>query len=384
MLTMAYHPCKVRPAIQCARGFARILPNASRRSAGFIEPPPAQQVIPPCVLFGGVQTSGDLHIGNLLGSIYPFVQAQEAFAQSGHRSFFVLADQHSLHDIMIPKADSLIDPWVGKHSRNTLALLIACGVDPHKSTLFLQSQIPMVFEMMWTLTCITSLNHMKTDPLFRGPNTFSTTASNTLYPVLMAADILSFRSTHVVIGEDMSAHLTFARSSATKFNTLFRKELFPDISIYPKTPLLINNLHNSDMKMSKSDPVLKNKVNLLDTPEMAHKKIIKSKTDSDGDYNADPRRKELRNLAVICAGCRKVPISTIDKQYDGVPLPVFKRELADTVCLELAKIQENFHDIMKEEGFLNDVIELGKLSAREAAQPTIRAIKEGLGYFTLH
>ena len=360
-----------------ARGYARTLNVHSRPSQ-----PTSQGPTP--TLIAGVQASESIHIGNYLGCIQPFLEAQQQSQEAGVRSFFVVADQHALHEVLLPKPFSQIDPQIGLHTRSALALLIACGIDPKKTTLFLQSHVPMVYELMWNLTCVSSLHSMKSDPIFKGASKAWALAGQTLYPVLMAADIILFKSTHVAIGPDMNSHLDFAIESAKRMNRVCGKEIFPECQSTEKKPWLIRNLRNSDFKMSKSDPVEKNKVGLLDSPDAARQKLLRAKTDSEGAFSADPSRIELLNLVHIYAGFRKVSAQTIQKQYEGVSLPTFKREMSDFVAQEIAKIQENYYVLLEDEAFLEEVIELGRLRALEAAAPTLDEVKHSFGYLNIH
>ena len=326
----------------------------------------------------GIQASTEHHIGNFLGSLQQWSILQQTEPNS--EFYFCIADQHSLHDLLLPKPDSQINSDISGRSISTLALILATGVDPKKANIYLQSDIPMVFEIMWILNCLTEINELKRfHPKYYNKK-LGTVASQSMYPFLMAADVLAIRATDVIIGKDQVENIQFAISSAKKLNSFFKVSYFPEIQIVKTKHSSIRNLFFPADKMSKSDPVQKFKINMLESDDSIKSKIIKAKTDSESTVTGDSARLEMQNLLNIFAGFRKVDKSVIVKEYEGVKNGVFKREMAEYISMEIMKIQENYQRLIVEKQFLNECLEFGKWNVLERGGQTIDDVKREMGF----
>tara|TARA_Y100001968_G_scaffold286707_1_gene287628 strand:+ start:755 stop:1771 length:1017 start_codon:yes stop_codon:yes gene_type:complete len=328
-------------------------------------------------VFSGVQPTGGIHLGNWLGAIRNWVDLQE-----DNETFVCVVD---LHAITVPHNSRLLGP----NTLSTAALYIACGMNPNKSSIFVQSHIPAHSELCWILNCLTPLNWMermiqfKEKALKQGDNVSIGLLD---YPVLMAADILLYEADLVPVGEDQKQHLELARDIAQqRINSRFSKDNIPILKV-PKPLILkegakIMSLTDGHNKMSKSDPNEGSRIELLDTPELIAKKIKRAKTDAyKGLELENPLRPESDNLLRIYSILKGIDLSKALEECSEMGWGKFKPLLSEIVISALEPIQQNYHDLMNDQVELNKTLEQGKDRANEVANKTLFKIKNALGF----
>ncbi|MFN3926621.1 MAG: tryptophan--tRNA ligase [Pseudanabaenaceae cyanobacterium] len=328
-------------------------------------------------ILSGVQPTGNLHIGNYFGAIRNWV-----LSQAEYENFFCVVD---LHAVTVPH-----DPTtLAQHTREVAALYLACGIDPQRSTVFVQSQIPAHSELAWLLNCITPLNWLermiqfKEKAIKQGENVGVGLLD---YPVLMAADILLYQADLVPVGEDQKQHLELTRDIAGKFNYLFASEAQPILKV--PEPLIraegarVMSLTDGRAKMSKSDPQEMSRIGLLDPPDLITKKIKKCKTDLERHLEFDnPDRPECHNLLTIYAlatGKTKAEVAGECQNLKG--WGEFKPLLAEALISHLQPIQARYKEVMAEKGYLDAVLQAGRQKAAEIANQTLTAVKTAMGF----
>ena len=326
-------------------------------------------------VLSGIQTTGNLHLGNYLGAIKNWVKMQDEVGEC----LYFLADLHaiSVHN----------DP--AELRSNTLdmaAALIASGIDPERSTLFNQAQVPAHAELAWLLNGTARIGWLNRMTQFKeksGKNREGASVALFVYPVLQAADILLYQTTHVPVGEDQRQHLELTRDIAIKFNQDFGQDVFtlPEAQI-GKTAARIMSLRDGTAKMSKSDPSDMSRINLTDDADTIANKIRKAKTDPAPlpetlDELAD--RPEARNLLNIFATLADTTPEAVLADYAGQGFGAFKPALADLLVETLGPITARFNALRTDSTQLDSYLALGSHKARALAAPTLDAAYEALG-----
>ncbi|MBY8822864.1 tryptophan--tRNA ligase [Sphingomonas colocasiae] len=325
-------------------------------------------------VLSGIQTTGNLHLGNYLGAIKNWVKMQDEA-----ECLYFLADLHaiSIHN----------DPAeLTRNTRDMAAALIASGIDPNRSILFNQAQVPAHPELAWLLNGTARIGWLNRMTQFKeksGKNRESASAALYVYPVLQAADILLYQSTHVPVGEDQRQHLELTRDIAIKFNQDFGRDVFtiPDAYI-PKTAARIMSLRDGTAKMSKSDPSDMSRINLADDTDTIAQKIRKAKTDPEplpDNEDALEGRPEARNLVNIYATLADTTPEAVLAQYAGQGFGQFKPALADLMVTVLGPITARYNELRSDTAQLDDYLALGAQKARTLAQPTLDAAYDALG-----
>ncbi len=318
-------------------------------------------------VFSGIQPSGNLTLGNYLGAVKRFVEMQE----SGIETIYCMVD---LHAITVWQ-----DPTTLRHNtRELAAAYIACGLDPKKSILFNQSQVPAHAELGWLFNCVARLGWMNRMTQFKdkaGKNAEKTSLGLYAYPTLMAADILIYHATHVPVGEDQKQHVELTRDIAAKFNHDFKTDFFPEPEpIIDGAGTRVMSLRDGTKKMSKSDPSDLSRINMTDDADTIAKKIRKAKTDADAlpDNLDDLKdRPEARNLVNIRAGLTgKTPRQVIE-EVAGQQFGTFKPELADIAVAHLAPITDEMNRLMGDVTEIDRVLGEGANRAAEIAEPIL-------------
>ena len=329
-------------------------------------------------VLSGVEPTGNLHIGNWLGAIKNWVDLQDSY-----ETFFCVVD---LHAITVPHDTNLL----ASNTLSTAALYISCGIDPSKSSIFVQSQVPQHSELCWILNCITPLNWMermiqfKEKSVKQGKNV-SIGLFN--YPILMAADILLYSPKLVPVGEDQKQHLELARDIAQqRINTKYGNG---EIIIEVPKPLIIKDgarimsLMDGKQKMSKSDPNDMSRINLLDNSDTISKKIKKAKTDSEVGltFNDDerPEASNLMNIYYLISNKEKEDLSN---DLNTMGWGKFKPILIDKLVSVLDPIQNNYYELMKEKVYLQEILSEGRNNAQIIAQDTLNKLKNSLGFLS--
>lgn len=322
----------------------------------------------------GIQPTGGLHLGNLLGAILRWVRMQDEV-----ECLFFLADLHSLSDFM--------DRQVRRSSiREMAAALIASGIDPAKSILFQQSAIPAHSELCWILNGTARmgwLNRMTQWKDKSGKNKEGASVALFDYPVLQAADILLYNATHVPVGEDQKQHVELTRDIAAKFNTDYNTDLFvlPEPFI-GETAARVMSLRDGSAKMSKSDPSDMSRINLTDDDESISQKIRKAKTDPEPlpeDPAALNGRPEAKNLVTIYAALTDETVEQVLARFAGQGFGAFKPALADALIALLAPIRGRLGELRRDPAELDRLLEDGARRASEIGAPILAKAKSAVG-----
>ncbi|MXO52189.1 tryptophan--tRNA ligase [Erythrobacter gaetbuli] len=329
----------------------------------------------------GIQPTGNLHLGNYLGAIRNWVRMQDEM-EEGSQCLFFLAD---LHAISMPH-----DPVeLRKGTLEMAAALVACGIDPQRSVLFNQAQVPQHAELQWLLGGTARmgwLNRMTQWKDKAGKNREGQSVALFTYPVLQAADVLLYQATHVPVGEDQKQHLELARDIAQKFNNDFASEEAPVFTlpepIVPPQAARIMSLRNGAAKMSKSDPSDMSRINLADDPDDVMKKIKKAKTDPEplpSEVEGLEDRPEALNLVTIYAALTDGSVEGVLKDFGGEGFGKFKPALGELLVETLRPISARFTELLEDREALDAILARGAAQAREIAVPTLDATYEALG-----
>jgi len=339
-------------------------------------------------IFSGIQPTNIIHIGNYLGALKNWVALQSdgmdpesglprnSMRGSGRTEcVYCIVD---LHAITMPQ-----DPKVLKEKiLETTALFIACGVDPNKATLFIQSSRPEHSELAWILNCYTYLGELKRMTQFKdksGENQDSVSAGLFDYPVLMAADILLYQTTHVPVGEDQKQHIEIARDIAGRFNNKYGETFTIPEPIIKQSTARIMGLDDPSKKMSKSSPNPSSFIALTDSPDTIREKIKRATTDSGNEVKAGPGKPEITNLLNIFAGMTGREISEIEQEFKGKGYGEFKSALAEAIIAELKPIQDKFNALMSDPDALRKILAEGSAKIAPLAQKTLKDVKEKIG-----
>lgn len=332
-------------------------------------------------IVSGIQPTGNLHLGNYLGAIRNWVAMQDALAE-GDECLFFLADLHAIsmpHDPATLRSGTL----------EMAAALVACGIDPDRSILFNQAQVPQHAELQWLLNGTARmgwLNRMTQWKDKAGKNREGQSVALFTYPVLQAADVLIYQATHVPVGEDQKQHLELARDIAQKFNNDFASEAAPVFTlpepIIPAEAARIMSLRDGSAKMSKSDPSDMSRINLVDDADTMVQKIKKAKTDPEPlPENAAglETRPEARNLVGIYAALSGQSVDAVLGQFAGQGFGAFKPALAELLVETLGPIRERFVALKQDREALDAILARGAAKARERGTPTLDAAYAALG-----
>lgn len=347
----------------------------------------------------GIQPTGSLHLGNYLGAIRNWVRMQDEMLEADrapaaaggtadkNECLFFLAD---LHAISMPH-----DP--AELRRATLemaAALVACGIDPDRSILFNQAQVPQHAELQWLLNGTARMGWLNRMTQFKdksGKNREGASVALFTYPVLQAADVLVHQATHVPVGEDQKQHLELARDIATKFNHDFalkndRGEDAPVFTlpepISPPDAARIMSLRDGTKKMSKSDPSDMSRINLRDEPDEVMKKVRKARTDAEplpSDREGLEGRAEAANLVAIYAALSDQPVDAVLATHGGQGFGAFKPALGELLVETLAPISARFNHLLEDQESLDAILARGASKARESAGPTLESVYAALG-----
>ncbi|MGB5241774.1 MAG: tryptophan--tRNA ligase [Prochlorococcaceae cyanobacterium] len=328
-------------------------------------------------VLSGVQPTGALHLGNWLGAIRNWVSLQD-----DHDTFFCVVD---LHAITVPHEPTQL----AENTRRTAALYLASGIDPERSSVFVQSQVAAHSELTWLLNCVTPLNWLERMIQFKekarkqGENV---SVGLLDYPVLMAADILLYDADLVPVGEDQKQHLELARDIAQqRINARFAPEDQPLLKV-PEPLILaegarVMSLVDGRTKMSKSDPNEGSRINLLDPPELITRKIKRAKTDPVmGLEFGNPERPEADNLLGLYALLSGVGREAAARECAPMGWGQFKPLLAEAAVEALRPLQERYDAILAEPGYLDQVLRSGRERASAVAEASLERVRTAMGF----
>ena len=325
----------------------------------------------------GIQPTGNLHLGNYLGAIRNWVAMQDQM-----ECFYFLADLHAISQPHVPAE-------LAANTREMAAALVACGVDPDRSVLFNQAQVPAHAELQWLLSGTARmgwLNRMTQWKDKAGKNRDGQSVALFTYPVLQAADVLLYQATHVPVGEDQKQHLELARDIAQSFNSAFAPEDAPVFTlpdpIIPPEAARIMSLRDGSAKMSKSDPSDMSRINLIDDADTIMAKVRKAKTDPEplpGEAAGLAGRPEAKNLVGIFAAMTGQGVDAVLAQFAGQGFGAFKPALGEVLVETLKPIAARFNALRRDGEMLDAILAKGAARARETAVPTLEAAYRALG-----
>ena len=323
----------------------------------------------------GIQPTGDLHLGNLLGAILRWVRMQEET-----ESLFFLADLHALTVEVDPER-------LRGNVREMAAALIASGIDPAKSTLFAQSAVPAHAELAWLLQCTARVGWLNRMTQFKdksGKNREGASVGLYTYPVLQAADILLYRATHVPVGDDQKQHIELTRDIALKFNTDFDVDLFvpPEPYIGGGSAARVMSLRDGNAKMSKSDPSDMSRINLNDSDELIEQKIRRAKTDPESLPDSPEQlqnRPEARNLVGIYAVLTGESVEQVLDRFAGQGFGQFKPALSEAMIGLISPIRQRLDELRRDTGELDRILAAGAEKAIALGTPTCIRAKAAVG-----
>lgn len=322
-------------------------------------------------VFSGVQPSGALTIGNYIGAIKRWVQLQDEY-----NCYYCVVDQHA---ITVPQEAKNLR----KNTLDILALLVACGIDPDKSTLFIQSHVPEHSELAWVLNTITYMGQLNRMTQFKDKSKRSEENLNAAlftYPVLMAADILLYKADAVPVGEDQKQHLELARDLAERFNNRYSDTFTIPEPLIGEFGARIMSLQDPSVKMSKSDSDENGFILLLDDKAAIRRKIKRAVTDSLGEISYNDDQAGIKNLLNIYSSCSGETIDTIVERYKGRGYGDFKKDLEELVIGELIPIQEKFNAIRNDKEYLEEVYKKGSQKAANEARKMLRKVYKKVGF----
>lgn len=320
-------------------------------------------------VFSGVQPTGNIHLGNYLGALKQFVELQE-----DNDCIYCVVDMHSITLPQDPKE-------LRKHILDVAALYMAIGVDPKKSIVFVQSDVPGHAELSWILTCNSYTGELSRMTQFKDKSRGKESAPTGLftYPILMAADILLYDTDIVPVGNDQKQHIELCRDIAQRINHKYKKTFVVPEGRFMKAGARIMALDDPTSKMSKSAENIHSRISLLDPDNKIKKSIMKATTDSDGEIRFDPENKPgVSNLMTIYNAFTGVSFDDIQKQYEGRGYGDFKKELVTITVDALAPIKERFEEIRNSEELITSLKD-GAERANAIAEKTMKRVKEHFG-----
>ncbi len=326
-------------------------------------------------IFSGVQPTGNLHLGNYLGAIRNWARLQADF-----ECIYCVVD---LHAITLPQ-----DPEALRAStREVAASLMAAGIDPKGSIIFNQSQVTAHAELAWIFNCVARIGWLNRMTQFKdkaGKNRENASAGLYVYPVLMAADILAYKATHVPVGEDQKQHLELTRDIAGSFNDTYGVDFFPltEPLIFGEATRVMN-LRDGTKKMSKSDVSDFTRINLTDDADTIAQKIRKARTDPEplpGDVKGLESRPEANNLVGIFAALDDVGRADVCARYGGAQFSAFKNDLAELAIAKLSPITAEMRRLLDDPGYVDAVLRDGAERARAITAPILREVQDIVGF----
>ena len=329
-------------------------------------------------IFSGVQPTGNLHLGNYLGAIKNFVELQN---EKENECIFCVVDLHAITVKQDPKE-------LKKNIRETVAIFIACGIDPAQSIIFNQSMVSAHSEAAWILSCVSRMGWLNRMTQFKekaGKDKEKASIGLYSYPVLMAADILLYDATHVPVGNDQKQHLELCRDIAQKFNNDFDATDFLKVPepLIQKQFSRIMSLKDGIKKMSKSDPSDLSRINLTDDKDQIINKIKKAKTDPlplPGAINNLAERPEAENLLGIYSSLKNQNLEKSITEFNGKNFSEFKEKLSEVLIERIVPISKEIKKLLEDQKFLDSVLLEGSDKADKIASKKMKKMKELVGF----
>lgn len=323
------------------------------------------------VIFSGIQPSGDLTLGNYLGAIKNWVKLQDQY-----ENYFCIVDLHAVTVRQEPKD-------LRRRTLEVLSIYLAAGIDPEKSTIFIQSHVPAHSEAAWLLCCnaymgeLGRMTQYKDKSKKMGENIG---AGLFVYPVLMAADILIYNTDVVPVGKDQTQHVELARDLADRFNKLYSPTFRVPEAYIPEAGAKIMSLQDPTVKMSKSDDNPNSFILIMDPPEVIRKKVSRAVTDSIGIVKYSDDQPGVKNLMTILSSITGMSFDEIEKKYEGQGYAQFKKDTAEAIVGELEPIQEKVNKLLKDKPYLESIYRKGAEKADYVANKTLRKMQRKIGF----
>ncbi|UUM19680.1 MULTISPECIES: tryptophan--tRNA ligase [unclassified Mycoplasma] len=326
-------------------------------------------------LVSGIKPTGELTLGNYIGAIANFIKLQDEY-----ESYFFVADMHAL-------TTGTVDPIELEQARkSTVALYLACGLDPQKTIIFYQSSILEHTQMMWLCNSETTVGELermtqfkdKAQKLVQGNGTMKIPSNLLMYPVLMASDILLYNPEIVPVGEDQVQHIELTRNIAERLNRKYNLDLNIPEGFIPQVGARVKSLTDPTSKMSKSDKSSKGTIYLLEDPEKAYKKILKAVTDSEGKVYISENKPGVLNLLTIYASLKDMTIQQAEAHFKDVDYKEFKEQVASVVKELLINIQEKYHKALKN---VDQIAHQGRIKAQKIAKETVNKVQKHMGLY---
>ena len=321
-------------------------------------------------IFSGIQPSGGLHLGNYLGAIRQWVERQD----EGENMFCIV----DLHALTVPREPAVFN----KNIRELATMFFACGIDPTKSTVFIQSHMHEHSELAWILECFISMGQMKRMTQFKEKSEKKKDQVSVglfAYPVLMAADILLYETDEVPVGEDQKQHVELTRDVAESFNAKYGRVFKIPKPVIPKVGARIMGLDDPTKKMAKSDDNPGRCIYLLDEPDVIRKKIARATTDSLKEIRFDEKRPGIYNLLSIYALLSKKSHKEIEDHFAGKQYSDLKKELAELVIGFLSPLQKRFKELNEDGREVEKFLVEGAEKIHPIAQRTLSRVRSALG-----
>ncbi|NQU05377.1 MAG: tryptophan--tRNA ligase [Calditrichaeota bacterium] len=321
------------------------------------------------VVFSGIQPTGNIHIGNYLGAMRHWAASQEEF-----ENIFCIVD---LHSITVPQEAKDLH----KKTRELAGLLLAIGIDPQKSSIFVQSHISQHSELTWILNCFTPVGWLLRMTQYKDKSEKQKTVSTGLltYPVLMTADILLYNADFVPVGEDQKQHVELSRDIAQRFNSMYGETFRVPEPVIAKSGARIMGLDDPTKKMSKSESGQGHAINLLDPPNVTRKAIMRATTDSQRDILFDEKRPGVFNLLTIHQQFSGMSKPELEAHFEGKGYGDLKKEVAELVTDALNPIQQRYKELMAEPDYIERVLREGADHVRPTAEKVVKDVMERVG-----
>lgn len=326
------------------------------------------------IVLSGAQPSGQLTIGNYLGALRQWDRMQDDYD-----CLYCIVDLHAITVRQEPAA-------LRSASLDSLALYLACGIDPTRSAVFMQSHVPEHSQLAWVLNCYTQFGELSRMTQFKDKSERHNNNVNAglfTYPVLMAADILLYQANQVPVGHDQKQHLELARDVAMRFNALHGDIFTVPKPYIPPVAARVMSLQEPTKKMSKSDENPWNFVGLLEDPKMISKKFKKAMTDSEDPprvYFDIDNKPGVANLLSILSGVTNKSVEALVNEYEGKMYGHLKGDVADAVIALLEPVQKRFHELRNDQTVLAQVMQAGAAEARRRASATLSKVNEAVGF----
>lgn len=324
-------------------------------------------------IFSGIQPSGYFTLGNYLGALKNWVELQKQYD-----CIFCVVNMHALTVRQEPKD-------LRKRTYDSFVQLLACGIDPEKALLFVQSYVTSHAELAWILDCYTYMGELNRMTQFKDKSAKHEDNINAglfTYPALMAADILLYQTDLVPVGDDQKQHIELTRDLANRFNNTYSPTFVVPEGYYPKTGARVMSLQEPNKKMSKSDENENAFIMLLEEPSKIMKKVKRAITDSENEVRYDPEKKVgISNLMEIYSSLTKKTMEEIEKEFKGIGYGDFKMAVGDEIIKELQPIQERFKELSKDKTYIEGLMKEGAQRAQYVANKTLRKVKKKIGFY---